>query len=240
MARTLSSQAVYHSLTGVFRLDDTATTGAVDANAAKGASSFDVGTGEGASFPADSIIRIGSNGSTAVIAVVKSVAIDTLTLMYPLSRAILATEVVTLLSKTDLGATDENGVNQESTQGQTAIVAGTQKKTYLYINQNLEEVFTWALRDFDQENILASLGIDDTSVVHLGTDGVVLPLDDVVSVSYQPWCFEGVLEGGTLVTGFLFSAKVTSANQTMQFVEGQATIIPFTLGSNGDRAFMFE
>lgn len=239
MARTLSSQAVYHSLTGIFRLDDTVTTGAVDANVAKGLSTFDVGAGEGVDFPVDSIIRIGSNGSTAVIAVVKSVATDSLTLYFPLNRAIVATEVVTLLSKEDLGATDENGVNQETTQGQTSVIAGTQKKTYLFINQNLEEIFTWALRDFDQENILASLGFDDTDAELVGTDGIVLPLDDVISVSYQPWCFEGILEGGVLVTGFLFSAKVASANQTMQFVEGAATIIPFTVSSNGDRAFQF-
>ena len=240
MARTLSSQAVYHSLTGVFRLDDTATTGAVDAIAAKGADAFDVGTGEGASFAADDWIRVGANGSNAEVHQIDSVSTDTINLKYPLGRALAATEVVTLLSKEDLGATDENGVNQETTQGQTAIVAGTQKKTYLYINQNLEEVFTWALRDFDMENILASLGFDDADADLLGTSGIVLPLDDVVSVSYQPWVFEGVLEGGTLVYGVLMSAKVASANQTMQFVEGQATIIPFTLSSNGNRAFVFE
>jgi hypothetical protein len=240
MARTLSSQAVFHQLTGVYRLDDSGTTGAVETGVAKGQLTFDLGTGEGASFAAGDRIRIGSNGSTAEVNEIASLATDAVTLKLPLSRAIVAAEVVTKLTAVDLGATDENGVNLETTQGETPIVAGTQKKTYLYINQNIEESLSFALRDFDKENLAASMGMDDTDTDIVGTNGVVLVLDDAVALSYQPWCFEGLLEGGTAVTAFVMSAKVASVNQTMQFVEGQATIIPFTLKSNGNRSFLFE
>jgi hypothetical protein len=242
MARTLSSQAVFHSLTGVFRLDTTATTGAVDTGggASKGAiTAISLGAGEGASFSAGDRIMIGS-GSTAEVNEIATVATDDVTPKLPWSRDIAVGETVTLLTAVDLGATDENGVSLETTQGETAIVAGTQKKTYLYINQNIEEQMTFALRDFDAENIAAAFGMSDSASGVVGTNGVVLVLDDAVTETYQPWCFEGLLEGGTAVTAFIFSAKVASVNTTMAFAEGQATVIPFTLKSNGNRSFLLE
>lgn len=239
MARTLSSQAVFHQLTGVFRLDDSATTSLVAGTPPiKGAKAFDVTTSEGSNFTAGDRIRIGSNGGTAEIVEVDSIATDTLNLLLPLSRALTVGEVVTKLTAEDLGATDENGVNLEISMGEVAIIAGTQKQTYLFINQNIEEQMSFALRDFDGENIAASLGMDDTDTDLVDANGVTIPMDDVASVTYQPWCFEGLLEGGKSVTAFVFSAKVASLNQTMQFVEGQATIIPFTLRSNGNRSFL--
>jgi hypothetical protein len=237
MARALSSQKVFHQLTGVFRLDDTATTTTTAATATKGQVSSLAVTSAASLAPGD-IIRIGSNGNTAEICAIDSINSNDVTMKLPFSRAIASGETVTLLTQTDLGATDENGVNLETTQGQTTVVAGTQKKAYLYLSQQIEEQLTFALRDFDPENLAASLGIDDTDAGIVDADGVTLPLDDAGTVTYQPWLFEGLLEDGTAVQALVFSAKVASINQTLQFVEGSATIIPFTLSSNGNRAFV--
>ena len=240
MARALSSQKVFHQLTGVFRMDDSATTSLVATTTpAKGSKDIDVTTAEGSSFTVGDRIRIGSNGNNAEICEIASIATDKLTVVLPLSRALVITEVITVLTAVNFGATDENGVNLETTQGETPIVAGTQKITYLFINQNLEEQLSFALRDFDAENLAASLGMSDSSSGIVDASGVTLPLDvDTVTQSYVPWIFEGLLEDSTAVTAFVFAAKVASANQTMQFVEGQATIIPFTLRSIGNRAFI--
>jgi len=238
MARTLSSQAVFHQLTGVFRLDDTATTGTTVATSAKGDKTISGTAGDGANFPAGSILRIGANGSTAEVCEVFSVAVDVLTLQLPLARAVASGATFTLLTQIDLGATDENGVNLESTQGETPVIAGTQKNTYLFINQNIEEQLTFALRDFDPENLAASLGMDETSAAIVDAKGVTLPIDsDAVSEGNKPWLFEGLLENAKVVKAFVFSAKVASLNQTIQLVEGAATVIPFTLRSNGNRSF---
>ncbi len=239
MARALSSQKVFHQLTGVFRLDDSGVNSlTVSPVQAKGTKTIDVTPAEGSMFTAGDEIRIGPNGNTAEVNVVESISTDELTLRLPLTRQVEIGEVITVLSAVDLGATDENGVNIETTMGETPIIAGTQKKTYLFINQNLEEQLTWALRDFDPENIAASLGLDELSSGIVDVNGVSLPLDDVITQTNQPWKFEGLLEDATAVTAFVFSAKVASANQSLQFAEGQATIISFTLRSNGNRSFL--
>lgn len=239
MARALSSQKVFHQLTGIFRLEDDTENSTVSVGAAKGSLTAITIVAAGA-FAAGDKFRVGAFGNTVEINEIDSITTNDITPKLPWSRAIVAAEVVYELKQVDLGATDENGVNLETTMGETPIVAGTQKQTYLYINQNVEETLTFALRDFDMENVIASLGMDDSAAGYVSAKGGVVVLDDVVTVSYQAWCFEGLLEDATAVTAFIFSAKVASANQTLQFAEGAATIIPFTLRSNGNRSFLLE
>jgi hypothetical protein len=97
MARALSSQKILHKLTGIFFLKDTATTGAVETGVAKGVKTFDLGTGEGTNFAAGDEIRIGSNGDKAEICKILTVVTDAVTVELPLTRAVVATEVVTKL-----------------------------------------------------------------------------------------------------------------------------------------------
>lgn len=238
MARTLSSQKVFHSLTGIYRLDDSVTTTTTAGTAAKGAITA-LDFTDAASFLADDKIRVGANGNTAEILEIASISTNAVTMKLPYSRAIASGETITKLTAEDLGATDENGVNIETSQGEVAIIAGTMAGTYLHINQNVEEQFTFALRDFEKENIIASLGMDETDVGYVSTLGAVIPIGDVASQTYQPWYFTGVLEDGTVVDATIYSAKVAAANQTLQLVEGQAAILPFALRSNGNRSFLF-
>ncbi len=239
MTRALSSQKVFHQLTGVFRGDDSATTTTTAGTATKGTETSLAFT-SAASFAVGDKFRVGANGNTAEVNEIDSISTNDVTPKLPWSRNIASGEDITKLDAEDLGATDENGVNLETSMGETPVVAGTQKQTYLYINQNVEEQMTFALRDFDAENLAASLGLDETDTGIVGTNGVVILPNEFATVSYCPWWFEGLLEDATAVTGFIYSAKVSSANQTLQFVEGQPTIIPFTMRSNGNRSFLLE
>lgn len=245
MARTLSAQEVFHQLTGVFFSSDDATTGLVATAGTIGTKDVIATAGDVAamSLVVGDAVRFGPVGTTAEVMIIDGISTETLTGKANLSRTVAIGEVITKLIWTDLGATDENGVNIDTTQAETAVVAGTQKNTYLFINQNVEEALTWALRDFNPENLAQSLGIDEATAagfVSATPDAVVIDPNQFATLTNKTWKFEGLLEGGESVTGLAYSAKVASANQTLQFVEGQATILPMALRSNGVRAFIIE
>ncbi len=239
MARALSSQKVFHQLTGIFLLNDDTENSLLTDAPAKGTKVLNVTATEGSMFTAGDECRIGPNGSTAEVNVIDSISTDALTFKLPFHRALVIGEVITKLAALDLGATDENGVNLETTQAENSIIAGTQRSTYLFIPQNVEEALTFALRDFEKENLLTSLGLDETDTTILDANGAVLIPNDFAGQSHKPWKMEGLLEDATAITAFMYAAKVGSANQTLQFVHGQAAIIPFSLRSIGARSFLF-
>ena len=239
MARALSSQKVFHQLTGVYFMSDHADTSLLTDAPAIGGKVLNVTTAEGTKFSVGDICRIGSNGNLAEVNMIESIATDELTFRLPFHRALTIGEAITQLTPNDLGATDENGVNLETTQGENAIIAGTQKSTYLFIPQNVEEALTFALRDFEKENLAQSLGLDESAAGIVDSNGVVLNPNNFGALSHKPWKMEGLLEDGTAVTAIIYAAKVGSANQTLQFVHGQAAIIPFALRSIGARSFLF-
>ncbi len=239
MARALSSQKVFHQMTGIFLFNDSATTSLLTDAPAIGTKVLNVTATEGSMFTVGGVCRVGPNGNLAEVNQIETIATDALTFRLPFHRALAIGEVITVLTAVDLGATDDNGVNLETTQAETAIIAGTQRSTYLFIPQNVEEALTWSLRDFEKENLATSLGLDEASTAVVDTNGVVLNPNNFASLTNKPWKMEGLLEDGTAVTSFIYSAKIAAGNQTLQFVHGQATVIPFALRSNGARSFMF-
>lgn len=240
MARALSSQKILHKLTGVFFLKDTATTGAVDAIAAKGDTSFDVGTGEGASFAEGDELRIGSNGDQAEVVKVASVANDTITVELPLTRALAAAEVVTKLEAVNLGKPTEDGISPSITGSETKVSAGTQIGAYLYIPGEVEQGLSLSLRDFEKENIAVALGIDETDSTIVGTNGIAIANADIAGESSKPWKITGLLEDLTTVTWYQFAAKVAAPDVTLRMAYGFATEIPIALRCVGGFSTLFE
>lgn len=240
MTRILSAQDVYHRMTGVFFFDDLAPTGLVATGGAKGTKSVTLTAGDVAAMGLvdGDEIRLGPNGNTAEVNSLDGApAAEVLTLNLPLSRAIAIGEVATKLSAIDLGATDENGVSFETTQDETALASGTQRQTFLFIGGSIEQQLTMALREFNQENLAKVFGIVESDTTIVDVNGIVLNPDDFLVQSNIPWKFEGLLEGGQAVTGFVMSAKVAVVNATLQFAFGTATILPLTLRPNGVTSF---
>jgi hypothetical protein len=240
MARALSSQKVFHQLSALYRLDDNVLAATdVTVGALKG-SLTTITVASAAGIVTGDYIRVGANGDTAEVQKV-TVATNDITPDLPWSRDIVAadaSDVVQLLDAIDLGATDENGINLETAMGETPIVAGTQKNTYLYINQAVEEQFSFAMRDFEAENIAMTLGLDESDTGIVSANGVVIIPDEFGSKGYCPWMAEGLLEDASPVTALIYSAKVVAPNQTLNLTEGQATILACSMRSNGNRAFL--
>ena len=240
MTRRLSSLDVLRRMTGVYWLSDTATTGTVDANAAKGTNDVTLGTGEGTSFTAGDEVRIGPNGDLSEICTIESIATDVLTMKRTLSRAIASGEDVTKLLAVNLGATDENGIQFTPSQSIEDIPAGTQLEVYLSEPGVLTREITFNLRDFNPENLAQAFGIDETDTTIVDTKGITLNPDDFLTVGQVPWKFEGLLKGGEAVTAYFFAADVAAVNNNMQFVFGTATVIPITLRLAGSQSFLIE
>jgi hypothetical protein len=227
MARALSSNKVFHQLTSWGRLDDDTGTGAMSAQAAKGATSIVLGGAEGANFLAGDIIRIGANGDNCSVNSITSIATDTLTLDDPLARLYPATTVVNELATTDLGALDENGVQFSVSSDETEVLAGTQKDIYLFIGGAAGSSLTFSLRDFESENLAEVLGISDAVGNNVHTGGFVGPLEDVGSRSFLPYIAQGTLEDATAVKVFFWACKVAALDANIQLVYGTPTVLAF-------------
>lgn len=244
MTRTLNAQQVYHQMTGVFFHTDGSGTGTtITPASADGGLTVELTAAEGANFAVDEEVRLGPNGNTVEINEIASITADELTFKLPLSRAIPIGTAVNNLTATDLGAVDEGGVTIATTQGETALEAGTQRATYLFIPGNLEEAITFNLRDFAQENVAQSVGLDESSAIVVDPTlpgGAVLRVNNFGTLGIKSWKFEGLLEDATAVKAFIMAAKVGAVNQTLQFAFGVATTIPFALRSTGNRSFLFE
>lgn len=239
MTRRLTALDVYHRMTGLFFSFDTATVTTTTNTAAKGTKVVDLTSIAG--LAAGDVVRIGDAGANnSEVVVIDTVLVLTLTAKLPFSRAIAAAETVTLLDFTDLGATDENGVNVEVNQDEVEVIAGTQQDVYLFIPGSLDVAVTFALRDFTPENLATAAGLDETDTAVVDANGVVLVPSDFGSKVGVTWKFEGSLEGGEAVTGFIYSAKVVVVNQALQFAFGNATIVPTALRSIGNFAFLIE
>jgi hypothetical protein len=221
-------------------MDDYATHGGTTVDTGGGASKGTTDTitvVSGTNMASNDFIRVGANGNNAEIQKITLAGL-VITPDLPWSRDIAVGEAVQVLEDIDLGATDENGINIETAMAETPVVAGTQKNTYLYISQAVEEQFSFALRDFEAENLAAALGLDEEDSGIVSANGVVIIPDEFGSKAFSPWKLEGLLEDATPVTGLVYSAKVVAPNQTLNLVEGQAAIIAFNMRSNGNRAFL--
>ncbi len=246
MTRALSPQKVLHRMTGVFFFTDAAPTGLVVTGDAKGGNTITLTAGDVAamSLVVGSEIRFGPNGATAEVNQIEAIAVEVLTLKIPLARAVAIAEVATLLIANDLGATDENGVTFATTQDETPVIAGTQRQTYLFIGGNIDQALTFALRDFDVENLAKLFGIDESDATIVDSTGpataIALNPDDFTTNSARPFKFEGLLEDNTAVTFYIFSAKVAVVNADIAATFGTATILPVNMRSNGNASVLIE
>ncbi len=239
MTRRLSALDVYHRMTGIFFSNDAGTSTTTTNTAAKGTKVIDFASVAG--LAVGDVVRIGDAGSNqSEVAIIDIIAVLVVTMKLPFSRAIASGETVELLAFTDLGATDESGVNVNVAQDEVEVIAGTQQNVYLFIPGSLDVAVVFALRDFTPENLATSAGLDETDTAIVDANGVVLVPDDFASKVGVTWKFEGSLEGGEAVTGFIFSAKVVNVNQAMQFAFGNATIIPTSLRSIGNFSYLIE
>ncbi len=238
MARRLSSLDVLRKMTGVFWLDDTATTTTVNGAVSKGSQTIVLTSG--ASFAIGDEIRIGANGDNSEIVLIENLVTNTVTATLPVSRDIANGEDVMKLSAVDLGATDEGGVNYTPTQPIEDIEAGTQLDVYLSVPGPLVRELSFNLRDFNPENLAIVFGIDESDSNIVDTKGITLNPDDFLSVGYLPWKFEGLLQGGESVTGYMFAAQVAAVNGGMQFAFRTATILPVNLRVDGSQSFVIE
>lgn len=243
MARALAAEKVLHRMTGVFWLEDTAPTATITAGVAKGGTVVTLTAGDVAalSLADGDEIRIGNNGNLAEINIVDGApAGEVVTLQIPVGRAIGNTEVFTKLTATDLGCTDENGITFATTQDETAVICGTQRQTYLFIGGNIDQALTFALRDFEVENIAKMFGMDEADSTIIDTTGpvksIMLNPDDFTTFGNAPFKFEGLLEDNTPVVFFVFSAKVAVVNGDISAVFGTATILPVNMRANGNSA----
>ena len=244
MARGLSAEKILHRMTGVFWLKDAAPTGTIDTGggAAKGGVSITLTAGDvvAMGLVVGDEIRIGPNGNLAEVNVIKTIAVEVLTLDIPLGRAAAVGEVVTKLVATDLGCTDENGITFATTQDETPVICGTQRQTYLFIGGNIDQALTFALRDFEVENIAKMFGIDEDDATIVDATGppksIMLNPDDFTNFGNAPFKFEGLLEDSTPVVFYVFSAKVAVVNGDITAVFGTATILPVNMRANGNSA----
>ncbi len=236
MTRLLNEQEVLHDLRTVGWLDDVASTETLSAATAVGDLTFDVQTGEGSGFTAGDLWRIGDQSSISEVIEVESVATDTITCVLPLMFVHSSGDSVTELSLVDVGHTTDEGVNGETTQEETELVAGTQRAALLYIAGRVGEVFTTTLLGYNPENLALTMGIDedDTNKV-VAAKGAQLLQDDYGTWTAKPWKFEGFREDASTVTQILSNAKVIP-EQTVNWRTGEAASLPCRIRSLGLRS----
>lgn len=236
--RSLSSNKLWKQLTGVFRLDDSATSDSTASTAAKGAKTVDFASA--ASFTAGDRVRIGANGANAEVNEIESIATNTVTFVAPFSRAIASGETVTKLTAVELGETTETGVTPVWEQSEEDIIGGTRVAVYARIPGALNKRLRFSLRDLEKENLASMVGADESDTAIVDANAVVLADADYLSLGFKPWLAEGVLLDGTAVEAFFMSAKVSSVNADMQLsTQGERGVTPFDMESNGSLAFHF-
>ena len=240
MTRRKDEQEVLHDLRTVGWLDDVVGTETLDGAIAAGDLTFDVQTGEGSTFTAADEIRIGAQGNTGEVAVVDSVASDTITTVMPIALAHDDNAPVHILSLVDVGHTSDEGLSIETTQEETELAAGTQRATFLFIPGRVGEAFVMSLLGYNPENLAMTLGVDeeDAGLVVAGV-GVHLLQDDYGTWTTKPWKFEGFREDTTTVTMYLSNGKVL-ADQSYNWQTGEAAVLPCRIRSTGLRTIYIE
>lgn len=240
MARLNSNQEVFHDLRTVgFYADDatsTTTSGALSVGDTAVAVTSDSG------FSVGDVIRVGANGNTCDVIEASAVTGNTITSKLPLANAHASGVAVTLLTLTDLGATTEAGVTIDISQDETPLVAGTQKGVYLYLSGSVEQQLSWSCLNFNPENLLQSVGVDETSSNYFSSspNGAVLNPNVFASLGEKPWLFEGLREDASTVQVRFYAAKVAAANQSITLTTGTAAEVPFQLRSTGAYHVLIE
>ena len=236
MTRLLNEQEVLHDLRTVGWLNDVASTETLDGAVAAEATTFDVQTGEGTSFAAGDLWRIGAQGGTSEVIEVESVSTDTITPVLPIAFAHADDVDVTELTLVDVGHTSDEGLSVETTQEETELAAGTQRATFLFIPGRVGEALVMSLLGYNPENLAMTLGVDEEDAAKVvAAAGVQLLQDDYGTWTTKPWKFEGFREDLSTVTMILSNGKVL-ADQSYNWQTGEASVLPCRIRSTGLRS----
>jgi hypothetical protein len=242
MTRLLTNQEVYHDLRTVGFYNDA---GGGSTTLAAGASFGDITItlAAASTFANGDVIRVGALSNTVDIAIIASGGgTTTLTLKQPIAFAQANGSAVEELAFTDMGATTDAGVSFETTQDETPLAAGTQIATYLYLPGATEQQVTFAMLNFNAENLAQAFGIDETdsNYVTSSPEGIVLNQNVFASLGVKAWKFEGIREDAKTVIMHVYAAKVSATNVTIPMSTGTASEIPFALRSTGAVSIKYE
>ncbi len=238
MTRTNDEQEVLHDLRTVGWLKDSATdTGTISGAVSAGDLLVNVQAGEGTTFAAGDLFRVGAQGNNCDVCEVESVSTDAITIVLPLANAHADAAPWAELILVDVGHTSDDGVTRETSQEETALRSGTTKATHLFITGAVDEAFTMSLLGYNPENLALTLGTDEEGAYTIAAKGGVFRQDDYGTWTSKPWKFEGFRENLDTVTWLLYNAKVVP-DQSVNWKTGEAVPLPCRLRSTGARSVL--
>jgi hypothetical protein len=228
MARLNSTTEVIHDLRSVGFYSDTTPATTLSAEEAAGQNVLSVAAG--GSFTADSVIRIGDNGSTADLAVVTSATASAITVDHGIIYTQANGAAVTTLLFADMGHTTDAGVTIEYSGDENELNVGTQVGTYLYMGGAVNVGITFSLVNVSMENLLAAAGIPESGVLST-PDGANLDPATLATDTKKAWRLQGLDDGANTVTFYLFAASVAVPNFSLQYSTGTAMEVQINLRS---------
>jgi hypothetical protein len=228
MARLNSTTEVVHDLRSVGFYADSGTATTLDTDEAIGQTALGVASEAG--FSANDVLRVGTNGSICDVGVVASTATGTITVDHGTIYAHSSGAAVTKLTFTDMGHTTDAGVTIEWSGDETELNVGTQVGTYLYMGGSVSVGITFSLVNVSMENLLAAAGIPESGVL-TSPAGANLDPATLATDTKKPWRIQGLDDGGSTVTFYLFAASVAVPNFSLQYTTGSAMEVQMNMRS---------
>lgn len=229
MARINSSDELWTAISEVGIIRDAAAgeSDTLNAEAAAGATSLTEATGTNAWATGD-ILRIGT-GSDAEVAYVEAYTTPTITLASALMKTHAAGEPIVEQQKVNIGAAADDGVNRENAVETTEIRASTQAGIYAVLTTSVTGRISFNLLCHSMENVLLTLGIDESNITGAGTaaDPYVADInfDEIGTLTNHAIYFTGALKDGTTVQIEAWAADF-DGNQTVNYLRGQQVTLP--------------
>ena len=180
-------------------------------------------------FANDDLIRIGTGSSMEVGQIEAGGGTTSLTLYSGVVLAHAIGEPVFEQVKVDLGDISEDGVTRETSVDRNEFRVATQAGNYAVLISNAGARISWNLVNHSLENVLASLGIDETNITGAGSAadpfvGHVDP-DAFNELLNHSLYFIGALKDGTQYEIRGFNCDF-DANQTMTYARGNPALLP--------------
>jgi hypothetical protein len=201
----------------------------LNALVAAGATALTEATGTNAWAPGD-LLRIESGGD-AEVAVVEAYSTPAITLVSALGFGHPVGAAVVQQEKVDLGAISDDGVNRENAVEKTEIRASTQAGIYATLVTSVTGRINWNLLNHSMENVMLTLGMDETLITGGGTaaDPTIADLlfDNVGSLQNHALYFTGALKNGVVFQIEAWGADI-DGNQTVNYLRGQQVVLPFS------------
>jgi hypothetical protein len=179
-------------------------------------------------FGAGDLLRIGS-GNSIEVGEVESTAAGSITLVSGALIDHAVGEAAVEQVKVDLGDVSEDGVTRETSVDRNEFRVSTQAGVYATLITSANARLSWNLVNHSLENVLASLGIDETGIA----GGGIVADPDVAHVDPDAYnelqnhslYLTGALKDGTTFEIRGFGADF-DANQTMTYARGNPALLP--------------